>query len=68
MGDSKNLQLVDYKGVTVKCSQPIFDTFTCFDEVNIGELKTAIDKVNLSDKDRKSINKLFERARRLKVR
>ena len=68
MGDSKNQQLVDFNNVTVKCNQPAFDKFTCFDPVNIAELKTAIDKVNLSDKDRKAINKLFERAMSLKVR
>jgi len=68
VGDSKKQQLVDFNNVTVKCNQPAFDKFTCFDADNIAELKTAIDKVNLSEDDRKSINKLFERVMRLKVR
>ena len=46
VGDSTNHQLVKYTGETVKCDQPAFDKFTCFDENNIAELKAEIDNIN----------------------
>jgi hypothetical protein len=45
VGDSLGEQIVDDEGNTVKCSEPRFDTYTCFDSENIAELRTAIDQV-----------------------
>lgn len=46
VGDSTNLELVNAEGETVRCDQPAFETFTCFDAENLSELKTAIDRIN----------------------
>ena len=61
VGDHDNQQLVDFNNVTVKCDQPAFSTFTCFDSNNMAELKTAIEEVNMSKKQRKKVNKLFKK-------
>ena len=58
--------IINAEGITVKCDQPVFKGFTCFDHDNIAELKTAIDKVNMSDKDRKNIRKLFRRVKSMR--
>lgn len=65
-GDSKHSQLVYYTGETVKCNQPLFDEMTCFDADNIAELKTAIDKVNMSKKQRKKVNNILNKINPLK--
>jgi len=66
VGDSTKQQLINFNGETVRCDQPEFDTFTCFDPVNIADLKTAIDKVNMTKKQRKKVNKLFNKIKPLK--
>jgi len=51
LGDHVAQSIVNSEGASVRTDQPIFDRFTCFDEQNIVELKTAIDSIK-SDKKR----------------
>lgn len=46
VGDSEHSQIINEHGESVQCAQPEFDTYTCFDEDNIAELKSAIDQIN----------------------
>lgn len=46
VGNSVDQELVNAEGETVRCDQPAFDSFTCFDPENLAELKTAIDRIN----------------------
>lgn len=58
-GDSYNSRLVKYTGETMSCDQPAFDKMTCFDEVNMAELKTEISKVS-SKRLRRKLLKIFK--------
>ncbi len=62
LGDSVHQQLVNPENEKIKCDQPAFDTMTCFDPENIAELKSAIDRVKMSKKDRVKLNKALEGA------
>lgn len=62
VGDSQNEFIINAEGKTISCSEPEFDTFTCFDPANIAELKFAIDRVR-SNKDRKRLKKAFSKAK-----
>lgn len=57
VGDSPNSQLINEQGETVKCDQPIFDTYTCFDAENMAELVSAIDQI-----DDKSVREKAQKA------
>lgn len=61
VGDSVNLQLVNAEGETVMCDQPSFERMTCFDEENIAELKSAIDRINTSKKTKAKFKNLVDR-------
>jgi len=45
VGDSVSQSLVNSIGEVVRCDEPRFDSFTCFDPENIAELRTAIGRV-----------------------
>lgn len=45
VGDSIGEQIVNGEGEVIACSEPRFDTYTCFDSKNIAELRTAISRV-----------------------
>lgn len=61
VGDSKTSSIVNAEGETITCSQPLFDTITCFDAENIAELKSAIDQVN-NKKAQKKLEEKFNQA------
>ena len=54
VGDSITQSLINTEGEVVRCDQVVFDSFTCFDPVNIAELRTAIGQVTDS-KERKQL-------------
>lgn len=59
IGDSKQERIVNTQGESVMCDQPVFDTFTCFDEDNIAELIAAIDGLKLSKKNEKKVKEMI---------
>lgn len=61
VGDSTNQELVNVEGETVRCDQPAFDSFTCFDPENLAALKTAIDQIN-NRKPREKLQRKFKDA------
>lgn len=65
VGDPDNSQLVGVDGSVIKCDQPSFSTYTCFDKENIADLMTAIGRSKISKKKKskaiKVINKILRR-------
>lgn len=59
IGDSKQERIVNAQGEAIMCDQPVFDTFTCFDQDNIAELIAAIDQLKLSKKAHKKVKQMF---------
>ena len=43
-GDSESQSIYNATGESVSCSDPVFDSFTCFDAENIEELAVEIEK------------------------
>jgi hypothetical protein len=60
VGDSASQSLVNGQGETISCNEPMFDQMTCFDPMNIAELKTAIDSIK-NDKRRIEAQSTFKR-------
>ena len=54
VGDSVTQSLYSSEGEVVRCDQVVFDSFTCFDPVNIAELRSAIGQVT-NKKERKNL-------------
>lgn len=62
-GHSASQSLVKYTGEIIKCDQPEFERMTCFDEINMAELKTEIDRVS-SKKIRNKMLRIFKKTKR----
>lgn len=60
-GDHENQQIVDANGVTVKCDQPDFSTYTCLGPENLADLIAEIKKINgLNKKQLNQIDGAFK--------
>ena len=51
VGDPTKNQIIRENGETIKCDQPIMKKITCFDEDDISDLISEIDRINSKEKD-----------------